>query len=103
LDPEVVLHLLRIVQEALANVRKHADATQVRVGLHKEDGILTLSIEDDGRGYQPESALRPKDGKFGLLTMHERAREIDASLQIRSNPGVGTRVTVELPVGEERN
>ena len=96
--PEVRLQLLRIVQEALANVRKHSHARRVRVELGADGGQLELSVADDGRGFQPHSAGAP--GHHGLAAMRERAGAIGARLTIATGPGQGTRVLVRLPLGE---
>lgn len=95
--PEVQLQLLRIVQEALANVRKHSAATRVEVHLREEDGHLELSVADDGRGFDPASAAAP--GHHGLVAMRERARAIGAQLTIATGSGQGTRVLVRVPLG----
>lgn len=93
------LQLLRIVQESLANIRKHAQAHTVRVLLTREtSGQHVLLIEDDGVGFSapPESA-KPGE-RIGLSIMEERARRIGAELRIESEPGEGTRVEVIFEV-----
>jgi signal transduction histidine kinase len=84
--------LLRIVQEALNNVRKHADATVVRVRATSENGTFRLVVTDNGRGFEPS---RTSDG-FGLAGMRERADLIGALLEVASAPRDGTRVAVSL-------
>jgi signal transduction histidine kinase len=96
LDPSIVLQLTRIVQEALANVRKHAGATHTMVRLGHEGAAISLEVQDDGCGFDVESTLDSRIGRFGLSTMHERAEEIGASLTIDSQPGAGTTVRVRL-------
>jgi signal transduction histidine kinase len=86
--------LLRIVQEALNNVRKHADATVVRVRASVEDGGLQIMVMDNGRGFDP--AATPAGD--GLTGMRERAQLIGASLEVESAPRDGTCVRVRLPV-----
>jgi signal transduction histidine kinase len=98
LAPQVVLHLLRIVQEAVTNARKHACATMVDIRVDLDNGNLVLTVEDDGVGFNPQSPDIAKDSKFGLETMQGRAEEIGAVFQIRSQPGAGTCVVVELPL-----
>lgn len=88
--------LLRIAQEALANVRRHADATVVRVRAALEDGQIRLSVVDNGRGFDP-SAVRAN--AFGLAAMRERAALIGAALEVHSEPGDGTQVLVIAPLG----
>lgn len=94
--PEVQLQLLRIAQEALANVRKHSAASRVDVHLRAEDGQLELSVADDGRGFDPAGAAAR--GHHGLAAMRERARAIGAQLTIATGPGQGTRVLVRMPL-----
>jgi PAS domain S-box-containing protein len=95
-------HLLRIGQEALTNVLKHANATQVLVVLVYNPCDLILSIEDDGRGYDPERPIIPEEEgqgeKMGLSGMRDRAEQIGAKLVLRSVPGSGTTVTVTVPI-----
>ncbi|HEX5040093.1 MAG TPA: sensor histidine kinase [Candidatus Limnocylindria bacterium] len=86
--------VIRIVQEALTNVRKHADATVVRVAVRTEDGVLRITINDNGRGFHPEVA----HGGFGLDSMRERAALISATLTISSQPQDGSRVELRVPV-----
>ena len=88
--------LLRILNEALANVRKHADATLVRVELTRQDGQLQISVSDNGRGFSTDA---PHGSGYGLASMQQRADLIGARLAIESQPRDGTRVTVRLPLG----
>jgi signal transduction histidine kinase len=88
---EVVL--LRVCQEALSNVRKHAGATLVRVALSYCDEGVRLEVTDDGAGFDPEHA----GGGFGLRGMRARVSEIGGELTVRSAPGDGTKVSAELP------
>jgi signal transduction histidine kinase len=93
------VELLRIVQEALANIRKHADAHSASLRLESSTDGLWLTIADDGSGFDP---LQPMAAdQFGLLTMRERAAAIGADLELDSGPGRGTRVTVHLAAQEE--
>lgn len=96
-EPRAQAELLRIVQEALTNVRKHADATVVRVGL-ETDGNLRISITDNGRGFRPEVAT----GGFGLESMRQRAALMGARLSVISEPRDGTRVELVLPMDAAR-
>ncbi|MES2149585.1 MAG: type IV pili methyl-accepting chemotaxis transducer N-terminal domain-containing protein [Pseudomonadota bacterium] len=92
---EQQLQLLFIVQEALSNVRKHAQARRVRIDLRDRQGF-SLTIADDGSGFDP--ALRAQDdGHVGMHIMRERALRIDATLEVRSAPGAGTTVALRLP------
>lgn len=96
LSPEVALHLLRIAQEALTNVRRHAQARHVRVRLTREGGHLELTVADDGRGFDP--SLSQGRHHVGLASMRERARSVDGQLTLATSPGQGTRVTVRVPL-----
>ncbi|MFP5362715.1 MAG: GAF domain-containing protein [Thermoleophilia bacterium] len=83
----------RITQEALTNAHKHANARHATVQISEDDSTLTVSVQDDGDGFDP---ARPADG-FGLLGMRERAELLDGTLTIISSPGDGTTVTAMLP------
>jgi signal transduction histidine kinase len=89
----VAAELLRIVEEALHNIQKHADATRIRVRVTPAEGGLAVSIEDNGRGF---NVHRPQAG-HGLPGMRERAALLGGRLDVRSAPGDGTAVTVRLP------
>ena len=89
--------LLRIVQEALNNVRKEADATVVRVRASSDDGSFQLVIADNGRGFATDDAATG----FGLMSMRQGAELIGAALEIGSAPEDGMRVLVSVPVRRE--
>lgn len=93
LSPELEVGLLRITQEALSNVRKHARASQVNVTLSYLDDMVLLDIQDDGLGLQPASS-----GSFGLRSMRERIEALGGSFALESEPGQGTTVAVGLPL-----
>jgi two-component system nitrate/nitrite sensor histidine kinase NarX len=95
LPPYQEVQLTRIVQEALTNVRKHAQASQVRMALIPNGRKLSLRIKDDGRGFDVDRA-QSRQGRFGLLAMQERAELLGGSLRIESAPGQGTTITVEI-------
>ncbi|XID93287.1 histidine kinase [Paenibacillaceae bacterium WGS1546] len=86
--------LFLIIQEAMANVVKHADAKSVRLFLGETDRQISLSIEDDGSGFRGEQ-VRP--GGYGLSTMKERAQKLGGEAEIVTKPGSGTRVRVWVP------
>ena len=98
LTAETELQLLRIVQEALTNVRKHASATNAWISLRLNDGVLELTVSDDGQGFDPDRVRTTHRPHFGLSTMRERAEAIGAEFDLDSEPGAGTRVMVRLPV-----
>lgn len=89
----------RIIQEALANVRKHSGATIVHLRLWSYEGLVSAKVTDNGRGFDPEEAitsqLRP--GHIGLLGMKDRADLIGARLSVDSHPGKGTSVSFVFP------
>ncbi len=94
LSPLAEVQMVRIVQEALANVRKHARADHVQVLLSEYNDCLEITITDDGIGFLPSDNSR----HFGLQTMAERAEIAGGSLTIRSMPGEGTKVDLRLPL-----
>lgn len=96
----VELQLLRIIQEALSNVRKHSRATRAYVDLERRDGMIVAAVRDDGIGFDPARRERAEMPRFGLAIMRERAEGIGGSLEIDSRPGEGTTVRVELPTSE---
>jgi two-component system NarL family sensor kinase len=96
--PEVNAALFRILQEAVLNVRKHAQAKSLEIELRRDarSDTLVLVVRDDGRGFDARAAVR---GHFGLLTMRERAEACGGAFEVASVPGQGTRVRVEVPAG----
>jgi signal transduction histidine kinase len=95
LPAEVETTLYRIVQEALTNVVKHAEASNVSILLMRRDATATVVIEDDGKGFDPEHV---REGRVGLLGMRERVELHDGRLTIESVPGSGTTLVAEVPV-----
>ena len=93
--PRVQVELLRIVSEALNNVRKHADATIVRITAEASDGELLITITDNGRGFDEAEAF---DRGMGLQGMRERARLIGGSMLIRSELSGGTTIEIRAPI-----
>ena len=99
LHGEVSATLLRITQEALANVAKHAAATRVGVTLSYMDDEVTLDVRDDGKGFEPMTLpTRTGTGGFGLDGMRARAERIAGSLTVESEPGSGTAVSARVPL-----
>ncbi len=92
------LQLVRIVQEALTNVRKHAKASHARVELRRNGYDLVTTIADDGLGFSAAARSRSQFPQFGLSTMRERAESIGGTLVIDSTPGQGTKVRFTLPL-----
>jgi signal transduction histidine kinase len=93
LAPRIENELLRVLQEALSNVAKHADARAVTVDWDVADGAATLTVTDDGVGFDTDRGVR--DSAYGLVGMRERADVAGARLSVRSAPGEGTTITVK--------
>jgi signal transduction histidine kinase len=101
LPSHVEVALFRIVQEAVANVARHADAKHVEITLVRDDETVTVTVADDGTGFEAGLAMGAA-GRFdsvGLSGMAERVALLDGSMQVRSAPGAGTTVEVKVPVG----
>ncbi|HXF82506.1 MAG TPA: histidine kinase [bacterium] len=101
--PTVEVHLIRIVQEALTNVRKHARARHAAVRLTSGPDGVVIAVEDDGVGIAARSRAPQAGSGFGLQTMQERAEAIGGRLTLRARPGGGTVVEVEVPVERGRD
>jgi signal transduction histidine kinase len=91
--------LLRISQEALHNINKHAQANNVNITFSFMEDIFVMDITDDGLGFDPS---KTSDG-FGLKTMQDRAEELSGTLTIESEPGIGTAIAVSIPILEEND
>ena len=94
LPRKVEVELLRIVQEALANARRHSGAGRIAVALSSEEGWVGIEISDDGGGFDPAAV---EGSSFGLSGMEERARSLGSRLEVSSALGEGTRVSVKVP------
>jgi signal transduction histidine kinase len=90
-------NLLRIGQEAVTNVVKHADASVVTIHLRFEPQSVSLEVKDDGKGFTPDACAGPQDGHFGLLGIRERAERLGGQAFITSAPGSGSTIRVEIP------
>jgi signal transduction histidine kinase len=88
--------IYRVAQESLQNIAKHSHATRVNLFLHSTDKSTRLSVSDNGAGFAREAALS-KPMSFGLAGMRERAALLHGNLAIRSTPGRGVTVVLELP------
>ena len=104
LRPDAELALYRIVQEALTNVVRHAGARKARITLERSEDRMVVTIEDDGRGFEPRQSTDVGGRGLGLVGMAERARFLGGRFGIESANGEGTRVIVEVPraAGERR-
>ena len=99
--PMVEAQLLRIIQEALTNVRKHARATGVDIRISVRDGLAAAIVQDDGVGFDPALLETAAGQKFGVRFMRERAEEVGGTVQVHSAPGAGTRVVISVPLRKE--
>jgi two-component system nitrate/nitrite sensor histidine kinase NarX len=97
LPPRAEVQVIRVIQEALTNVRKHAKASKAVVRVTFADGAVSFRIEDDGRGFDLAGTLLDRDSRFGLQTMRERMELIGGTLTIDSAPGRGTRLVARVP------
>ena len=95
LDADQRLVLYRIVQEAVSNVVRHAEAQRLRVTMVASDGVVRTTVEDDGVGFDPSQSRRGVRG-LGLLGIRERAAMVGALVSIASRPGEGTRIRVAM-------
>jgi signal transduction histidine kinase len=101
LTPTQQTAVLRIVQEALQNVRKHAASNHTVVSTRIVSGDWVLEVSDDGRGFDVNAVAARGRRNFGLQFMRERADLIGAQFEVRSRQGGGTVVWLSIPVGEE--
>lgn len=100
ITPSAELTVFRILQEELANVGKHSNATSVKIKSETSQGDFVLSVEDDGVGFDPKvlAAEQESGEHLGLMAIRERAELLGGQLSIDTIPGIGTRVTVRLPI-----
>ncbi len=99
LPPPIELVLYRVAQEALTNVAKHAGARHVEVELVVQDSRVTLTVADDGVGFEVDRFRRtPSLAGVGLLGMRERVTYYQGELDIRSRPNAGVRIRVGIPL-----
>ena len=96
-EPAVRVLMYRIVQEALANVRKHAHASRVVVTLGEDDAGIVARVRDDGVGFSPDETTGTQPGHLGFRTMRERAEAAGGWLRVESSPGQGAMVSLWLP------
>lgn len=103
LDGQAEIILFRVIQEVVRNITRHAEARSVDIRLHFKKSALKVRVTDDGRGFDVEEAISKRDGRrgLGLLGMKERVGLARGSLDIRSRPGGGTEITIEIPLNQE--
>jgi len=97
-EPAVEVQLLRIIQEALTNARKHARARSVSITFAAHDGFARVTVQDDGCGFELQETLDAAPGHVGLRVMRERAEEIGGGLAVQSAVNQGTRIVVNVPL-----
>lgn len=102
LTAEARHQVVRIVQEALGNVRKHASASKVWITIEHRSAATVLIVADDGVGFDADAAREEPRGRYGLETMTERAAAIGAAVKVLSEVGRGTRVEIGLPIPGRR-
>ena len=99
LPSEVEVAVYRIIQEALTNIAKYAEASNVSVVLRYRDSLLMAIIEDDGKGFDVNSVMASEaESRLGLFGMYERASLIGGKLTIESQPAAGTTVFLKIPL-----
>jgi len=99
LVPDLEVTIYRVLQEALTNVARHADATHVDVRVIERDGVVRATVADDGTGFDTANDRRG----FGITGMHERSELIGASLSLTSRPGHGTSIELQAPALRRRS
>jgi signal transduction histidine kinase len=104
LPPDTATCLFRVAQEALRNVVRHAEANQARLTLRKDGSRVTLTVADDGRGFDASPPLQmmlyslARRDHFGLVNLVERVQAIGGQVSIQSSTGQGTQLRVEAPI-----
>jgi signal transduction histidine kinase len=98
---EIVVY--RVIQEALTNVIKHAEARHVGIVLRQACGHLQLIVDDDGRGFDAERMMIPSSAgrRLGLLGMAERVSQVGGRIEVNSEPGRGSEIVVRIPIGDD--
>jgi PAS domain S-box-containing protein len=100
---EIEVNLYRIIQEALTNVAKHAQATEVSIFLSQKDSTTILSVKDNGKGFDANTVLSSPQRGMGIFNMKERVSLLGGSFEIISQPRKGTRVNVKIPFTEVKH
>lgn len=95
--------LFRIIQEALTNIVKHAEAKNIEIVLQYKQGKIFLKIKDDGKGFSPKEHAKSNTKNLGLSVMRERAKLAGGILQMKSAPGSGTQIRLSVPVKEKQH
>jgi signal transduction histidine kinase len=98
LDPTIEHDILMVAREAVCNAIRHGHPREVSLRIHFRRGRIRLSILDDGCGFEPGEVPLQTDGHFGLIGMRERTERLGGSFAVRSAPGKGTELFVDVPV-----
>ncbi len=100
LNPELETALYRIIQEALNNIVKHAQSDYIHVNLNRSDSVITVTITDNGIGFDPQEVFNmdKQQRGFGIMGMQERVSFFSGRIDIRSRPGAGTQIAIEIPL-----
>lgn len=102
LSPRAEVQLLRVVQEALTNTRKHSQARRATVAIACGPTGTTVTIEDDGLGFDPSTVAGSMEGGFGMASMRERVEQIGGTIAVHTAPNAGTRIIVRLEAEDTR-
>ena len=99
LPKELDTTVFRVIQEAVSNALRHAHASTIRVALRDDSGALSVLVEDDGVGFDPEAvSQRVRRGEhLGMLGMTERVRSVGGTIEFDSRPGAGSRIRIRIP------
>lgn len=110
LPPQIETAFYRIIQEALNNIAKHANADRIEISLEQRDSMICASITDNGKGFDLDKVLHPESPErgFGIIGMQERVSLLEGNIDIKSKPGFGTHSHIEVPYqkgsgGDEKN
>jgi signal transduction histidine kinase len=94
----VEVQLFRILQEALTNIRKHANATKVQIKFEKIDKTICVTVQDNGKGFEISEDVNASNNHYGLLMMQERADAMGGTIKLTSQTGYGTEIKVCVPI-----
>jgi signal transduction histidine kinase len=105
LPPQIETAFYRIVQEALNNIAKHAEADRVEISVVRRDSKILASIQDNGKGFDLDKVLHPESPErgFGIIGMQERVSLLGGQINIQSRPGSGTLIHIGVPYENVRD
>ncbi len=104
LSPHLEIDLFRVIQEAFNNIARHAKASKTEVTIHFKKTNVSVHVGDDGRGFDVREALSTPYGLrgFGIMSIKERIELVGGTLNIRSHPGEGTQINIEVPMNHDQ-